>query len=288
MKKTLGIFFAVALLLCQIAWADQPTTVLTETRTAGGVALDVPVLDGVNNETFQQSANQLLSEAAQDTARKTGRQGKVTYEVTLNRPSLVSILFKGTNGGHAYYRALNIDLTTGREFTPDTFFFNNDARKALLGAKTENTLFTEEGIALSAKNGAPYDRLYSYGQLMPMARIGEIGRLLTVWKLTESSNGNTLTVRPGSLLAIKLSANPSTGFQWVPVITGGVDKGLTKVGSTFAIPHDTPEGQTGTPGTEVQFYTAQQPGTYTLKLSYERPWEKMSAFRTCLVTVIVK
>ena len=102
MKKTLGIFFAVALLLCQIAWADQPTTVLTETRTAGGVALDVPVLDGVNNETFQQSANQLLSEAAQDTARKTGRQGKVTYEVTLNRPSLVSILFKGTNGGHAY------------------------------------------------------------------------------------------------------------------------------------------------------------------------------------------
>ena len=229
MKKTLGIFFAVALLVCQIAWADQPTTVLTETRTAGGVALDVPVLDGVNNETFQQSANQLLSEAAQDTARKTGRQGKVTYEVTLNRPSLVSILFKGTNGGHAYYRALNIDLTTGREFTPDTFFFNNDARKALLGAKTENTLFTEEGIALSAKNGAPYDRLYSYGQLMPMARIGDIGRLLTVWKLTESSNGKTLTVRPGSLLAIKLSANPSTGFQWVPVITGGVDKGLTKV-----------------------------------------------------------
>lgn len=288
MKKTIGIFFAAVLLFCHVAWADQPTTVLTETKTAGGVVLNVPVLDGVNNETFQQSANQLLSEAAQETARKAGKQGKVTYEVTLNRPSLVSILFQGTNGSNAYYRALNIDLTTGREFTPDAFFFNNDARKALLGDKAENALFTEEGIVLSAKDGAPYERRYSYSQLMPMARIGDIGRLLTVWKLTEHSNGKTLAVPPGSLVAIRLNANPSTGFQWVPAITGGPDQGFVKVGSTFAIPHEAPKDQTGTPGTEVQFYTAQQPGTYTLTLSYQRPWEKMSAFRTCMITVIVK
>ena len=288
MKKTIGIFLAVALLIGQVALADQPTTVLTEVKTKGGVTMEVPVLDGANNESFQQAANRLLNEAAQEMAGKAGKQGTVTYEVMLNRPSLVSVLFKGSHGNRVYYRALNLDLTTGREFTPDTFFFNNDARKALLGDKTENVLFTEEGIALSAKEGAPYDRRFSYGQLMPVARIGDIGRLLTVWKLTENSNGKMLTVSPGSLLAIKLSANPSTGFQWVPTISGGADKGLSKIGSTFAIPHDTPEGQAGTPGTEIQVYTAQLPGIYELKLSYERPWEKMSGFRTCVIKVRVQ
>lgn len=288
MKKAAGLFLAAMLLFCYPVWADQPTTVLTELRNPSGLTLEVPVIDGANNETLQQAANTLLNEAVQEVAGKIGKRGSVTYEVTLNRPSLVSLLLKGVNGSKTYYKALNLDLTTGKSFGPDAFFFNNEERKALLGEKAQDVLFTEKGVSLRDKEGGSYDRNYSYEQLLSTARIGDIGRLLTVWKLTESSNGKVFTIPAGSLFAFRLSANPSTGFQWTNTVSGGPQKGLYLAGRSFSIPRDTPEGQTGTPGTEIQVYAAPLPGSYQLRLAYERPWEKMSAFRECKITVIVK
>ena len=59
----------------------------------------------------------------------------------------------------------------------------------------DNVLFTENGIALAEKNGAAYDRVFSYQDLLPLSRIGDIGRLMSVWKLTESSDGKILTIK---------------------------------------------------------------------------------------------
>ena len=148
-------------------------------------------------------------------------------------------------------------------------------------------MFTDEGIVLAEKKGAEFTRRLSYEELLPLARIGDIGRLLKVWKLTENSDGKVLTVQQGDLFAFKLNANPSTGFQWVNTISGGPAEGIVKTGSSFMIPNSQRE-QVGTPGVEFQFYAAKKPGTYQLKLSYQRPWEKINGIRECNVTVVVK
>ena len=287
MKKIAGVLLATFVLFCQSVFADQPTTVLTELKSGKQVTLEIPVIDGANDEVFQRSANHVLRNAAEDVADKVGKKGNVTYEVTMNRPSLVSVLLKGTNGGRLYYRGVNLDLTTGREFTVDDFFFSNEEREKLLGKHPENVLFTDEGIVLAEKKGAEFTRRLSYEELLPLARIGDIGRLLKVWKLTENSDGKVLTVQQGDLFAFKLNANPSTGFQWVNTISGGPAEGIVKTGSSFMIPNSQKE-QVGTPGVEFQFYAAKKPGTYQLKLSYQRPWEKINGIRECNVTVIVK
>ena len=285
MKKIAGVLLAASLLFCQVVFADQPTTVLTELKSGKQVTMEVPFIDGANNEVFQRSANSVLRNAAEEAADKVGKKGAVTYEVTLNRPSLVSVLLKGTNGGRSYFRAVNIDLTTGREFTLDDFFFAGEEREKLLGKQTENVIFTEDGIAFSEKKGAAYARKFSYQEIMPLARIGDIGRLLTVWKLTETCHGKILTVKKGDLFAFKLNANPSTGYQWVYTVSGGPANGLKKIGSSFVIPHSQ---EAGVPGTEFQFYAANEVGTYQFKLGYQRPWEKAGNIKECSVTVVVK
>ena len=287
MKKIAGALLAALLLFCQSAFADQPTTVLTEVKSGKQVTLEIPVIDGANDEMFQRSANSVLRSAADDVADKVGKKGTVTYEVTLNRPSLVSVLLKGSNNKRSYFRAVNIDLTTGREFSLDEFFFGGEEREKLLGKNSENVLFTEDGIAFAEKKGAAYDRGFSYQELLPLSRIGDIGRLITVWKLTENSDGKILALKQGDLFAFKLNANPSTGFQWVHSVSGGPAGGIVKAGSSFMITNSQKE-QTGTPGLEFQFYAAKLPGTYQLQLSYQRPWEKIAGVRECNVTVIVK
>ena len=286
MKKLLGLFLASALLFCQVAFADQPTTVLTEVKEGKQIIMEVPVIDGANNEVLQKAANGMLRSAVGEVAEKVGKQGKITYEVTLNRPSLVSILLKGVNGGRTYYRGVNVDLTTGREFTLDDFFFGGEEREKLLGKDADNVLFTENGIALAGKKGAAYDRIFSYEDLLPLSRIGDIGRLMSVWKLTENSDGKILTIKQGEMFAFKLNANPSTGFQWVNTFSGGPVNGIVKTGSSFMITNARKE-QVGTPGIEFQFYAAKVPGNYKMKLSYQRPWEK-AGNKECNLTIVVK
>ena len=106
MKKIAGVLLATFVLFCQSVFADQPTTVLTELKSGKQVTLEIPVIDGANDEVFQRSANHVLRNAAEDVADKVGKKGNVTYEVTMNRPSLISVLLKGTNGGRLYYRGV--------------------------------------------------------------------------------------------------------------------------------------------------------------------------------------
>ncbi len=279
------------LLLCAPAWADQPTTVLTRQVADSSKTIDIPVIDGANNEVFQTNANSLLARTAEDLAKKLGKDAHVTYQVGLNRPSLVSVLFIGTNGGKRYEKALNVDLTSGQEFGLDDFFFSGEQRDAVLGREGKDyhsVYFTDDGIYTSAKEGEPYNRFHSYGALMAIMRMGDAGRLVTVWKLTEACADTVFTVPAGSLFAMKLAANPTTGNQWIPTITGGPKDGLFKTGSVFTLPGNAPREQIGAPGTEIQFYTAQIPGTYQVRLNYQKPWDKLGGFRYFSFTVVVK
>ena len=288
MKHIASLLLSALLLVPGLALADQPTTVLTEGRNTKGATVNVPYIDGANDETLEKAANQLLNDAAEDLAGKAGRGGTVSYEVTLDRPSLVSVLLTAKNGGSTYHRAVNVDLTSGKEFGLNGFFFDNDKRKELVGSKAENVLFTESGVRVADHKGGSYDRYYSYGQLVPCVRIGDIGRLLRVWKLTENAAGKSITVHKGDLLAIKLSANPTTGMQWIRTIDGPAN-GLVANGESFVMPRDTPTDSSGaSAGTLIQFLGAMTPGTYTVRMSYQKPWDKMGGIRQFTYTVIVK
>ena len=288
MKHIASLLLSALLLVPGLALADQPTTVLTEVRNTKGATVNVPYFDGANDETLEKAANQLLNDAAEDLAGKAGRGGTVSYEVTLDRPSLVSVLLTAKNGGSTYHRAVNVDLTSGKEFGLNGFFFDNDKRKELVGSKAENVLFTESGVRVADHKGGSYDRYYSYGQLVPCVRIGDIGRLLRVWKLTENAAGKSITVHKGDLLAIKLSANPTTGMQWIRTIDGPAN-GLVANGESFVMPRDTPTDSSGaSAGTLIQFLGAMTPGTYTVRMSYQKPWDKMGGIRQFTYTVIVK
>ena len=139
MKKLAGALLAALLLFCQSVFADQPTTVLTEIKDGKQIHMERPVIDGANDEALQHAANNVLRSVADDVADKVGKKGKVTYEVTLNRPSLVSVLLKGSNNKRSYFRAVNIDLTTGREFSLDEFFFGGEEREKLCSFSAEKS-----------------------------------------------------------------------------------------------------------------------------------------------------
>lgn len=261
----------LCLALCLPVFADQRTTVLRQDVTLGRAQAALPYIDGSNSVDLEKKANGLIMAAAQDLARQVGG-GSVAYEVTLNRPSLVSVLLVAKNGGASAYRGLNLDLTTGAEFGVTDFFVNNDNVKAALHGY-ENVLFSEDGLLCSGGKYASYDALVvPYSQVLPFMRIGEAGRIMQVAKLTAASSKKTLVLDKGGLIALKLDANPSTGYGWVMSCSS---PNVQKVGSSFTIPR-AEEERVGVPGTEIVFLAVQQPGTYNIKMEYKRPWEKLS------------
>lgn len=276
MKKILA-WTLLLLLFCLPAYADQPTTVLTQYQNRSSLKVELPVLDGANNAALEKSANAILEKKVADLAKTINNNGQVSYEVKLNRPSLVSVLLKAaTSGGKAVYQAVNLDLTTGREFSLDDFIQDGNARKEVLKAGYSGILFADDGIYTRATADGPYTDYVSYGKLMPLMRIGEAGRLVTVWKITEAAAERELTVPSGSLIALKVDANPSTGYTWVSDVSGGTGN-LYKIGNSFTIPHDktgSNVNRPGTPGSEIIVFAAQTKGEYTVNMSYKHAWEK--------------
>ncbi|MCH4157902.1 MAG: protease inhibitor I42 family protein [Acidaminococcaceae bacterium] len=276
--------FLLVLALCftfVTAYADQPTTVLTQMENSKKLVLAVPVIDGANSEAFQGSANKILRDTAENLAKKIHQEGQVSYEVKMNRPSVVGILFKavGKDGkSQPLYKAVNIDLTSGKTFGLGDFLQEGNAVREVLPANYYDVLFADEGVYTNTGEGLPYTGFTSYRKLAPLLRISDAGRLVTIWKLTQDCADKVLTVPAGSLLALKLTSNPSTGYKWSSKITGGTGN-LYELGSTFTLPYNTPKGTTGTPGTEILVFAAQTPGTYTVQMSYGRPWEMNKSWK---------
>lgn len=251
--------------MCCTAWADQQTTVLTENATYGKVVAQVPFIDGSNNVNMEKSVNSLIKERAERLAKKLNKEGQISYQVVLNRPSLVSIILEGKDAKDTYYTGLNLDLTTGAEFVLADFFVATEELEKLADSRP---LFTEEGLLVQEKQG-PYGNLLPYSKLLPYLRIGEAGRILQLAKLTPSCSGKELKVQAGSLLAFKMDTNPSTGYRWEPLLPTGV----VKVGSSFTMPM-TDQPRMGAGGVEILVLAVMEPGSYDLQLDYKRPWER--------------
>lgn len=269
MKALLSAMLVGAMSFCLPAFADQQTTVLTQKVNLNRLEADVPFIDGSNDVALEKMANTLLREEAQKLANRAG--GNVSYEVKLNRPSVVSVLLQAKKGDKVTYKGLNIDLTTGKEFTVTDFFVDNDATRAALG-NYENVLFGDEGLYVCSENGGAYDKYVPYASLLKSIRIGEAGRLLQIARLTASASDKVLEIDAGSLIALKLDSNPSTGYGWE---VKPDQKAITKVGSSFTILNNDPT-RMGAPGLEILMLAAQQKGTYKVTMQYKRPWEQLT------------
>lgn len=262
----------ICLLLCLPVFADQQTTVLQEQVTVGKATAVLPYIDGSNDEAYEKQLNALIRDTAAKLAKEVGG-GAVTYEVKLNRPSLVSILLTATNGERVAYIGLNLDLTTGKEFTVTDFFVDKKQVQQALG-DSEKVLFAEDGFYLQQEKYSEYATFVPYNKVLDHMRIGEAGRIMQVARLTAAASGKTLVLDKPGLLALKLASNPSTGYSWQMSADSAA---VVRVGSTFIIPREEEERMaTGVAGTEILFLNVNEPGTYKVHMEYKRPWERIS------------
>ena len=280
--------FLTALLcmfLCLPAFADQQTTVLFSPVNIKKATGFLPFIDGSNDPVLEKEANNILQKYAEELVDKVGNKGTINYAVQLNRPSLVSVLLQANNEKKVAYKGVNLDLTTGREFIVYDFFTKDEKVQETLGDYAD-VLFSEKGIYTRESERTGYTGFVPYSKLMASMRIGEAGRLVQIAKLTRNAEGKTLTVPNGSLLALKLDSNPTTGYRWIVTYPEGAENAIKNVGSSFIMPRGDDQ-RTGMPGVEILVFTAQEVGTYNLKFDYKRPWERLGS-DSFNFTVVVK
>lgn len=284
--RILGILLCCLILgLSTVAFAEQPTTVFSKVVATKNMQGEIPEIDGLRYTNLQKSVNGILNSKVKDLLAQVGGSGTVSYEVKLNRPSLVGILLKATNGGHTAYQAVNLDMTTGNEFSIRDFVGEGNAVHEILGAY-EGVLFADNGIYTRTSSGAAYSDFVSYSKLFPLLRTGEAGRLLTVYGLTRAVEDKVVTVKAGELLALQLESNRTTGYSWF-VEGNGYAGQFYELGRSYVLPGNAANNRTGMPGLEIIVFGAQEPGEYKVNMEYKRAWEKGSGFDKFSFTVKV-
>ena len=284
--RILGILLCCLILgLSTVAFAEQPTTVFSKVVATKNMQGEIPEIDGLRYTNLQKSVNGILNSKVKDLLAQVGGSGTVSYEVKLNRPSLVGILLKATNGGHTAYQAVNLDMTTGNEFSIRDFVGEGNAVHEILGAY-EGVLFADNGIYTRTSSGAAYSNFVSYSKLFPLLRTGEAGRLLTVYGLTRAVEDKVVTVKAGELLALQLESNRTTGYSWF-VEGNGYAGQFYELGRSYVLPGNAANNRTGMPGLEIIVFGAQEPGEYKVNMEYKRAWEKSSGFDKFSFTVKV-
>ncbi|WP_278937287.1 protease inhibitor I42 family protein [Phascolarctobacterium faecium] len=284
--RILGILLCCLILgLSTVAFAEQPTTVFSKVVATKNMQGEIPEIDGLRYTNLQKSVNGILNSKVKDLLAQVGGSGTVSYEVKLNRPSLVGILLKATNGGHTAYQAVNLDMTTGNEFSIRDFVGEGNAVHEILGAY-EGVLFADNGIYTRTSSGAAYSNFVSYSKLFPLLRTGEAGRLLTVYGLTRAVEDKVVTMKAGELLALQLESNRTTGYSWF-VEGNGYAGQFYELGRSYVLPGNAANNRTGMPGLEIIVFGAQEPGEYKVNMEYKRAWEKGSGFDKFSFTVKV-
>ncbi len=268
MKKILCLC-ALLLSLSLEAFAFGHTTIVGEEISGGGRRGMIPTVDGLNALPLQKNINSILHSAANDLAKRAGGNATLSYDITLNRPTMFSVVLKAV-GNSTVYQGVNIDNTTGKEVVSKDLFYLNDNYNQVVG--TQEYVFAETGLLRATDKYGPYNESIPYSSLLKSVNIAEGARYITSYKLTEGAENKTLLLRPGELVALYLSSNPTTGFDWQIANKDSI-VGLVTMGNSFYLPSRNDTQMAGSPGTTILFFSFAQPGKYTLPLVYERAWE---------------
>lgn len=259
--------------MCLFLWTTQAlafghTTVLGESVKSANRNGLVPVVDGLNNLPLQKNINGILKTAAEDLAKTAGGKAMLSYDITLNRPTVFSVVLKAV-GTRTVYQGVNIDNTTGKIIDPRDFFYLNKKYEEILGKK--DYVYSEKGLLCTQGNFAPYTQFVPYSSLLEVVNIADGARIIPSYKLTEEAEEKTLSLGSGELVALYLAANPTTGYDWA-IANADSLPGFVSMGHSFFLPSNS-KGMTGSPGTTIMFFSFAKAGNYTLVLNYERAWE---------------
>ena len=103
-------------------------------------------------------------------------------------------------------------------------------------------------------------------------------------RVSEKDFGRTITLRTGDMLNVRLTGNPTTGYNWSVADGSEILKQLGDPEFESAA-----RGLPGAGGKVTIRFRAVKPGKTVLKLAYQRLWEKsVPPIATFQVTVIVK
>lgn len=105
-------------------------------------------------------------------------------------------------------------------------------------------------------------------------------------ELTQADDGQTVAMNLIDEIKVVLPSNPSTGYQWVNMLTEGST--IVQVeDSVFTADPDCGD-RSGCGGTETFTFEATKTGTGAIKLFYMREWEtEIEPLKQFAVTVVV-
>ncbi|MBM3132856.1 MAG: hypothetical protein FJZ95_07495 [Chloroflexi bacterium] len=106
--------------------------------------------------------------------------------------------------------------------------------------------------------------------------------------IDESANGKEVKVDIGSVIAVTLESNITTGFSWA-LAENSDESVLQFVESRYEEPTASEPPIVGAGGHEVWTFKALAKGTSTISMEYTRPWEKdVAPEKTFTLTVVVE
>ncbi|MBZ5499934.1 MAG: protease inhibitor I42 family protein [Acidobacteriia bacterium] len=100
--------------------------------------------------------------------------------------------------------------------------------------------------------------------------------------VTELDAGKTVRVELRGSLVVRLSSNPTTGYQWQVVKS---DPAYLQPGSRQGFFEPDPAGGLGAGGRQAFTYKAIRQGNTRLIFHYRRPWEEQDPIRTFTINV---
>jgi len=271
MKKT---FFLMLLLFCFTtnALANGYTTLLSRSVQDAAFKGTIPEVDGITDDNLRKSINEVLRAKVQELSKALPGGCTITYYPLLNKASIFSLMLEAAGEGKTLYQGVNIDITTGKECLSGDFFRDKEGLISALG-NYEDFVFADAGVYTRKDKYANYDAFVPYASLLQYVDIGEAGRFLSVYRLTNAAEGCVLRVKAGDLIAIKLDSNRSTGYVWQLAQTSK-NTGLIEVGTSYVMPVNAEKNSIGAPGVDIIVLGGVKPGKYPIKFEYKRQWEK--------------
>lgn len=271
MKKILLLLFLV-FCFASSAFANGQVTLLSRSVDEGPIKGVIPEVDGINDENMQKSINGVLKTRAYELARELPAGCVVSYNQLLDKSSVFSVVLKATTGDRTLYKAVNIDVTTGKECVLSDFFRDKEGFERVLDGY-EDIVLGDAGVYTRSERYNVYDKFIPYAALLRFVDIGEAGRFLTVYKITKAAAGGTLHIKAGELVAIKLDSNRSTGYAW-EIGSESKSAGVIEIGTSYLMPGGKDTSAIGAMGTDIIVLGTDKAGSFPVKLSYKRQWEK--------------
>lgn len=264
-KSLTALALGLSMSLPLSAFAFGHTTLLSESYSSGRASGTVPFADGLKEAYQQNNLNHIIKEKANALGKAAGGQATLSYEVTVNRPSLFSVILKA-QGDRTVYGGLNLDTTDGNVIEDKDLFYTNSTEYAQ-NIQGRSYVFAEDGVRIASTPDGPYDTLVPYTRILKALNVAEGARLLTSYKLDSLAENMTLPMKKGELVALYMESNPTSGNQWVLADQSG-HEGFVNLGHSFTLPMQNPTGQAGSPGVTILFASFDRPGDYQLKALY--------------------